>query len=396
MPVTTFISNPKISGQIRDTAFYEPLTMGRTRPLLLIGHSDAPDQETPYRVGSMKEAVNWLQADSTAPLMRGLLEAYNAGCRDIWLYSAAPMSEYRSDIASRNSVEASLGNKTFYEKYHERLQKAYSLLRNYDTFQVIVPLEASYCKTSDIDFTTPLAQLCEDIFTKSSRSAMGVIGTRASQYNQALFTEMVTDSTLSTIGSKGRYIMVVSGEGVIINQQMSSTYNGSLSTQVAALLATVPLDRSIFGINLSGVASISGFDMNEAQIKQMTEARINPVLRTQRGKRGQPFECWLTTDNSLAPFGSDYWSINQVRVVSDIANTLKSYGEAFVGTIATESFKQVVYDYLEGLARTQQITDYNADVQVVPRTGTATITLSIVPVFGIRNIYFTVETGPGS
>jgi hypothetical protein len=279
MPSTVLLSNPSISGEIRETAFYQPLSLGQTRPILLLGHSDAADQQTPFRVTSLKTAVNWLQADSSSPLLRSMLEAYNAGSRDIWLYSVAPMSEYRADLSIRNTVEVVLGNKTFYEKYHERLQAAYAILKDYDIFQIIVPIEASFCDTSDIDFATPLAQLCEDIFTTSSRCVMGVLGTRAIQYNQTLFNNISNDSILSTIGEKGRYIMVVMGEGIILNNQMSVTYSAPIAVQVAALLSVVRLSRSIFGIRFNGVASMAGFDLTDAQIKQLAEAKINPGLK---------------------------------------------------------------------------------------------------------------------
>jgi hypothetical protein len=396
MPNTVLLSNPKITGEIQETAFYNQLTLGETRPILLIGHSDAPDQEAPYRVGSMKEAINWLQADSTCPLLRSLLEAYNAGSRDIWLYSAAPMSEYRADLTARNVVDPALGNKTFYEKYHERLETAYGILRNYDDWQIVVPIEASFADVSDIDFATPLAQLCEDMFTKSSQCVMGVLGTRAAQYNQTLFDDISNDSVLSTIGDKGKYIMVVMGEGIVLNQQMSATYSAPIAVQVASLLSSVSLKRSIFGIRFNGIASMAGFNLTEAQVAQLTEAKVNPGLRTQRGKRGQTFEAWLVTDNSLAPDGSDFWSINQTRVVSDIANTLKFYGDAYVGSLATESFKQTVYDYMNLLIRTEQIKNYSMYITYETRIGRADITLAITPIFGIRNIYFSVKTGPGS
>jgi hypothetical protein len=396
MLTTTLISNPKISGEIRESAFYQPLSLGQTRSILLIGHADSKEFHVPYRVTSLKTAINWMQANPRSPLLRSMLEAYNAGCRDIWLYSIGPMSEYREDIALRNTVEVELGNKTFYENYHEKLQTAYTLLKDYDIFQVIVPVEASFCETSDIDFATPLAQLCEDIFESSSYCTMGVLGSRSSQYNQDLFDEVVNDSMLTTIGDKGKYIILVMGEGIILNQQMSVTYSAPVTVQVASLLATVHLGRSIFGIRFNGVASMSGFNLREEQIKQLTEAKINPGLRTQRGKRGQTFESWLVTDNSLAPTGSDYWSINQTRVICDISNTLKEYGEAYIGSIATESFKQLVYDYLNYLVNLEQIKGFSVDITFEPRKGTAKIILAITPIFGIRNIYFTVESGPGS
>ena len=74
---------------------------GDTARILLIGHADGLGVNDPYQVNDMQEAINLLRADSTSPLLRGLLEVYNAGARDIWLVAAAPMEEYVSNIDER-------------------------------------------------------------------------------------------------------------------------------------------------------------------------------------------------------------------------------------------------------------------------------------------------------
>lgn len=396
MDTQLLLSAPKISGEIRKNSQYNRMTIGETAPILLIGHSDALEQERPYRVSSMRDAINWLQADSSAPLLRGLLEAYNSGCRDIWLYSAAPMSEYYADVSVRNDVQVDLGNKTFYERYHERLATAYDILKEYDIFQVVVPLEASICDTSDIDFATPLAQLCEDIRASSGHSTLGVIGTRSAQYNQALIDNTLDDSVFDTIGGKGKYIMAVWGEGIIANAQMSRTYSGSMSTFAGALLCTVPLSRSIYGLVLSNVISLSGNDLSTAQKDQLTKGKINPVVQTQRGKRGQTFRTMFISDNTMAPDNSDFWSMNQMRTLSVCINTIKSYGEAYIGTNAYQNFKQIVRDFFRGLVVGDYIKDYTLDIRADNSIGRVYVDVGITPIFGIRNIYFTVETGPGS
>ena len=473
------LAPPKLSGSIRETVFYDPMTIGQTRPILLIGHSDTDFQQTPYHVASMQQAVNWLKADSSSPLLRALLEAYNAGCRNIWLFSAAPMSEYVSDISSRNITKAEFGNKTFYEKYYDRLEAAYQLLSEYDTFEIVVPVEASFSQTRLVDFTTQLSNFCANTFEKTSNQPMGVIGTRARAYDSGFVREIfgtpltvtiqseyypllddygdpilddygdpvlaaveqphkellldnygnpiyvgnpefygpLTTSTgdpildsngnpiyvgdtlynkMSDIGQIGRNIMVVIGEGIVISRQMSRTYSASYAVQVGALLSVVPLSRSIFGIRFSNMAGLAGNGFSAEDIDKLTQAKLNPVVRTQTGKRGRSFETMLVTDNSLALDSSDYWSINQTRLVSACANDLKKYGEAYIGTTAKDSFKQVIYDYFRRLQRTNQIKDFSLAVQFVPRSGKATIDVGLMPVFGVRNVYFTVESGPGS
>lgn len=413
------LAQPTLSGIIRETASYNNMSIGQTRSILLIGHSDTNFQNTPYQVGSMNDAINWLKADDSSPLLRGLLEAYNNGCRDIWLFSAAPMSEYVSDISDRNTEKVSLGNKTFYEKYYERLTVAYDLLSQYDLFDIVVPIETTFCQSDGIDFTTPLSQFCNDIFTKTSKFVMSVMGTRAIAYTQGLIDEMsskvsilteldapiqdewdldlyVEDPRIDFFGEKGKNIMVVVGEGIVISRQMSRTYSANYAVQAASLLATTPLDRSIFGITFPNVAGFAGFELNQAQITQLTESKLNPVLKTQRGKRGQSFQTFLVSDNSLAETGSDFWSINQVRLVAFCVNTIKSYGEAYIGTIAKDSFKQVVYDFFNMLRANGQIKDYTLSVKFTNNIGRAEISVGLTPIFGIRNVYFTVETGPGT
>jgi len=390
------LAAPKVTGTIRQTAYYNPLTIGETAPILLIGHSDATQQETPYRVSSMRDAVNWLNADSTSPLLRALLEVYNIGCRDIWLYSAAPMSEYEGDISARNTPDPELGNLTFYELWHIRLNNAYNLLKNYDAFDVVVPLEASLTETSDIDFATPLAEFCENVLSISGKITMGVIGTRATSYNQTLFDDISNDSVFDTIGEKGKMVMAVMGEGVMVNTQMSVTYTSPYAASVAGLLATTPLSRSIYGIPITTASSLVGFDLKDSQKEQLAQAKINPVIRTQRGKRGINFQTMLVTDNTMAPDGSDFWSMNQTRTTAEIINTIRAYGEAYIGTTASLSFKQVVRDYFRSLVAGGFIKDFALDISFDNRTGKAQVQVGIMPNFGIRNIYFTVETGPGS
>lgn len=396
MATNILLSQPKITGTINQTAFYQPMTIGLTSPVMLLGHSNAPEHMSPYKVGSMKDAINWLNAESTSPLLRSLLEAYNIGCRDIWLCSVGPMTEYIADIADRNTIKVELGNKTFYEKYYERLDEAFAILREYDYFTYITAAETSYCQTGDVDFATQLATFCEDIFANTSRCVVGVLGTRADGYGQTVYDEMANNITSITIGDKGKYIIVVSGEGVVISPQMSSTYASSYATQVLALLATVPLTRSIFGVKFANISSLVGADLNDTQKEALMQAKVNPVLRSQRGKRGQTFETLLLTDNSMAPDNSDFWSINQVRLMAETVNQIKEYAEAFIGTNASEDFKTLINNMFDQMVNNEIIKSYTLSFETIPTTGTIKIYVGLAPIFGIRNIYFTVMTGPGS
>lgn len=417
MATNILLSKPSLTGTIRETAFYNPMTIGQTSPILLIGHSDALEQQTPYRVNSMREAINWLGANQSSPLLRALLEAYNSGCRDIYLFSIAEMSEYISDLELRSTPFEEMfeeeyedylygygggyafgfdSTKNFYELYASRLEEAYNILKYYDSFEVVVPVEVSLVQNSGVDFATPLAQFCQDVFDLSGNVMLGVIGTRATAYNQDLIDTIVADSNLQSIGEKGRHILPVWGEGVMVHNQMSATYTSSYSVLAASLLCTTPLTRSIFGLTFPIAASIKGLDLKDSQIEQLAQAKINPVIRTQRGKRGMTFQTTMRTDNSLALNGSDFWSMNQMRTLAECINSIRRIGNAYIGTTASANFKQVVRDYFKALVNNGFIKDYSLDISLSPANGRATVTAGIMPNFGIRQIYFTVETGPGS
>lgn len=396
MDTQLLISSPKLSGTIRYSSQYQPMTIGQSAPILLIGHSDADRQQDTYRVSSMTDAINLLKADSRSPLLRALLEAYNGGCRDIWLYSIGPMSEYEPDVSKRNDVRVEWDNKTFYEIYHEKLELAYNVLQEYDIFQVVVPVEASFVETSDIDFITPLATLCENIRANTGQSTLGVIGTRAQAYNQDLIDLAVADTVFDTIGDKGKYVMTVWGEGLVAHSQMSNTYSGSIATMVGALICNTPISRSIFGINFRNVINIVGTDLSTAQKDQLTQSKINPVIRTQRSKRGQSYQTRLISDNTIAPDGSTFWSMNQMRTLSICVNTIKSYSQSYIGTTALESLKLIIRDFLTSLVVNNYIKDYSLLIRTNPREGMFYIDIGLIPIFGIRNIYFTVESGAGS
>jgi hypothetical protein len=389
------LSPPKIEGTIKYRPFYQSMELGSTAPILLIGHADALEMETPYRVYDMQAAINWLSAGQAQPLLRALMEAYNTGARDIFLYAAAPMSEYVSDLSDRNTVKVEFGNKTFYELYYERLAAAYEILSNYEDFEVVVPVEASFCDNADIDFVKPLADFCNSVFTRTSTSTVGILGSRSVAYNQDLYDNVVVDSNLQSVGDNGKLVMMVMGEGILVQPQFSQSYAASYATQVAAMYASKSLQRSIFGLRFRIVSGMAGFNLSEAQIKQLVTAKVNPVVRSQKGKRGQSFQTKLISDNTLAADGSDYWSINQMRLVNYCVNEIKSISKGFIGTNASESFKQTIYDFMRLLLSNEIINDYGLAIETNPREGKATVVVSIQPVFSIRSIYFTVETGPG-
>lgn len=390
------LSSPSLAGTMTESSLYQVMATGLTDAVLLLGHADAKVMYEPYQVYDPKKAVEFLNSDSNSPLLRAFLELYNAGVKDIWLMAVAPMSEYEDVIADRLTVQAAFGGKTFYQKYYDRLATAYSVLTSYELAEIVVPVEAVYYDAGGVDFLTQLISFCSSYFSTTGSVCLGVLGTRISAFSDASVTAMANDSRLASLGSDGKFVMVVVGEGVISNPQMSTTYIASLATKIAALMSITSLDRSVAGIPLQGVSTIVGNDLNQTQLEKLSQAKLNVVGRTTRGRRGYAFQVRLLTDNTLGQDGSDYWSMTQMHLVANVLNQIRDYGYAYIGTTYFEKFKDTVYHYLNGLVSEDIIKDFSLNITSTENNQSASVMVSLLPIFGLRQITFSIEVGPGA
>lgn len=421
----SLLSRPTLVGIMQEAPQYQALSLGSTDTVLLVGHADAEVMHEPYRVVNIKKAVTFLGTDSTSPLLRGLLEAYNSGCKDIWLYAAAPMSEYVApnqdrftatftsgvitglspDVPQNTAAYVNIstgfysasdqGMYNYYQKWYERLFHAYARLLTWDFPDYIVPIEAAFYNTGTVDFAKQLINYCVDAFTQTGSIILGVLGTRIANPTTADVTALATDSRMASYGENGKFVMVVVGEGLIAHPQISTTYSSSFAVQTACLLAVASLNRSISGLKLPGVSTIIGNNLSDDQIQSLCLAKLNPVVRTQKGKRGLAYEARLLTDNTLGATGSDYWSMTQMRIVAQVVNKIRQIGYNYIGELTFDLFREAVNSYLKSLKNNNFVVDYTLKIEASPVTGTATVTVGLTPISGIRNIYFTTTVGPG-
>jgi hypothetical protein len=393
------LTQPTLVGMMRETPNYKLFNNGLTDSIMLMGHADAQKMYEPYQVVNMREAINFLNADSLSPLVRSLLECYNMGCKDIWLYPVAPMDEYVDLVSDRFTAgfKPALGGQTFYQKYYDRLTSAYATILDWDTFEIVVPVEAVYYDAGGVDFATQLIDFCSNNWATTGAVSLGVLGTRVNgtPMQEAIDT-MANDSRLASFGEAGKCVMVVVGEAILNHPQLTITYNASLAVQVAANLATIDLTRSISGLKLYGAMALVGADYTSAQLETLTQAKLNPAVRTKRGKRGTSFEIMLLTDNTLGIDGTDYWAMSQMHVIANTINKVRSIGYAYIGETDPEQFKEAIWDHLNKLRQNSYIRDFSLNIQFTDRNSKAEVSIAIVPIFGIRTIYFTCEVGPGA
>jgi hypothetical protein len=394
---------PQLYGIMRESILYQTMGMGATDQVLLLGHAQGLPINDPFQVRNMKEAINLMGADSNSPLLRGLLEAYNGGSRDIWLMCVAPITEYVDyvpDSGSRFEARDEWGGLNFYQRYHQRLDTAYTLLREYDYPNIIVPIEAPFYDAGDVDFAEQLLDHCYDSYVLTGKPRLGIIGTRFGGFSAEVVDTLLADERLEQYANatdgRGKFIMVAVGEASFMLPQMPLVYNGSVGAHLAGILSASPLNRGLTYRTLPNAVNPVGRDLKEAEIRALSRVRLNPLIRRARGKRGTPYQCCLATDNTLAPDGSDYWALGQIRLVSQCIARIRAFGNKRIGTIGFAQFDQEVRQYLESLTRTRLVNGYQAAIYRDSEDKTkAHVEVVLKPYIGLREIFFQIEVGPG-
>jgi hypothetical protein len=87
-------------------------------------------------------------------------------------------------------------------------------------------------------------------------------------------------------------------------------------------------------------------------------------------------------------------------MVGRVIHEIKLLGNSVIGTIQYGTFKRQVEEMLQLLVTGGQIRGYQLDIsrrppQIDPEQ-TVIVTLSLTPYFGVRELFFTVEVGPGA
>lgn len=396
------LTRPTVSGVMIESPDYTNMGVGFTDRVFIIGHADGLPIGEHYQVGSMKEAVKALGQDPDVPLLRGLLEAYYAGARDLWIIPAAPLSEYVEDLEARLEPNAEWGGQNYYERYYDRLQVTYDLLASFEAPQWVAPMHAPLYGSGDVDFVTQLADHCALAFENTGSIRIGVIGTNVEEWTDAKVDDLVADPRWEFESGNGKMVLPVVGTGLYNIQEMITTHQGPLNTVVAAMAAQQPLNVGMTNQPLSQVITTNFADFSHSQLEKICNAKLNPVVRSIKGKRGQAFQVRMLTDNMLAANGSDYWSLAQVKLVMHVVEEIRRLGKRHLGTVGYPQFKEDVNQYMLDLAIQNAIRNYTLNfVRQQPEENmrfseTVVVEVSLQPYFGVRTITFQAEVGPGA
>jgi hypothetical protein len=398
---------------VNTSAQYENTAQTDTNAVMLIGHTDAFEPFAIKKVLSVQDAINILRADFQSPLLKGFFDAYTSGARNIYLMSAGTMSEYVEDVNLRNqkifsdnsATPNEFGNQySFYELYYMKLEICYSILRDYEFIDMIVPLEASMVDTGDVNFVSQLSDYCDTVQKETGEVQIGIIGSRSingtlanieelSSKDFEIFSDITPEGLINT--DSGKYIILIYGEAVFDHEKLQRTYAGSVAAAFAGTLASTRVDYGLAKKRIPAVISISGNGLTTSQMKALESNKINYIYDGKRSRRGTPFDVCISGDITQS-ISENYSDASNVRLVAMIIAEVQSLGRNALGKFSHDRLIRNVDALLSSLKLTDIVRDYSFDAYADRLIrGKMYFNISIVSVRTLRSISFNVATGKG-
>ena len=409
------IVSPK-SSVINYRPTYQQLDKSNTSTILLIGHADGVQLNYPVKINSIQQAVDLLQADISSPLLRGVLDAYSCGARDIMICASAPMTEYVDSYGGRlisttvfNRDQSTPSSQTFYEKYYERLEQTYQDIMDLDFVDIIVPLETSIMSTGEVDFVTQLATYCSDFHNNTGNVQIGIIGSKtnglkASDINileqNPIFTEKFTvynSSTGQITSDKGRYIVPIYGEMVFQHPQIKLSYTSSAAAAVAGMISSMPINRALIRNRIPGAMSLFGNDLTQAEYQRLESIGVNTLYRGSKTRRAVPFEVYITNEYTMANATSTFTKLSQMRLVSLVVSEIKGIALSHFDIMSFDQIVSETKEFLELLKKNSVINDYSFNVKISEtERGVFIFEVELLSALGLKRVDFSLAAGPGA
>ena len=421
-------SNPSLSTSSQVNAIYKPLQPFNTNSVLLIGHGDSQSLQINEirRIASIQEAIDLLGGNRNSPLLRAVLSCHGAGCTDIYIMIAAPMSEYVDDYQRVNTPIAGFVSEnsstpstlTFYEKYHERLQETYAIARDYDFIDIIVPVSVSFINSGNVNFVRQLADHCEYVYKNSSTISIGIIGSRTGGMNLADIEAMSAidfttnllkdengnspdylDSNDGNILDSGRHIMLYYGEAVFNYPALAYSYTSSIAAAVAGQLSNWPVYRGLNRQKLRGAYSQYGLELTAFQVAKLHNNNINTIIKNNRSRRNVPYQVILSEDKTLAKKGSSMANIPQVRLTAMVINEILGISNSAIGKFSYDIIKEKLQSMFNSLKKTTPsiIQDYRFEMYADKKQkGKIYLEIDLISSNSLKKINFNILAGPGA
>lgn len=402
---STFISNFKST--------YEDLNNEQTSTVLLIGHANGLGINNPIKIRSIQSAIDLLGADINNPLLRGVLNAYAAGARDIIICAAAPASEYVESYLNRNTQtdvfsllnDSVNENVSFYERYYDRLEETYSLIQDLDFIDIIVPLETSIIKTGGVDFVTQLANYCADFHNTTGYVQMGVIGSHSGglshddvsliEESNILTNKLTQYSSGSIATDYGRFVVPIYGEAVYQHQQIKTSYVSSIAASFAGMMSSYPLNMGIIRSRIPGAMSVYGANLTNSDHQSLENIGINTIYRGKKTRSTTPYEVYISNEYTLSDENSTLHKVNQMRLISLVLGQVKNYSYSAIGKFSYDDVIFKTKNLLSNLKNSKTIVDFALNAEADPNNrGKIILYISLLSAFGLKKIDFSLSAGP--
>lgn len=329
--------------------------------------------------------------------------------------AAAPMSEYIPPTDNRNqqlahlvSQSATPSKRTFYQKYYERLEQTYSVIKYYEFIDIVVPLETSIINTGSVDFCAQLAAYLADFHNTSGFVQIGIIGSRSDGMKDSDITTLESNPIFrrkfTTIGTDGqissdigRFVVPIYGEINFNHIGFPTSYTGTAAASFAGTLSTTPVYNAMIRKRLPAGYSVYGSDLSRESLLRLDNLGINTIYRSRRSTRGYPYEIYISNDYTMASRDSIFSKVPQVRLAAMVINEIKSIGYDSIGKFAYETVLAKVRKMLDILVASKAIREYSLDAYVDRYVkGSMIFQLSLVSSLNLKNIQFSVSAGPGA
>ena len=385
-----------------------------TNSILLVGHGDGLELNQIVKITSVQEATNLLGANTSSPLLMGIHDAISCGAKSIYIMAAAPMSEYIDGIPQRLIAMPTLfsqitnSNLNFYQKYYERLEVTYEIAKDISFVDIIVPLETSMINTGSVDFIAQLALHCYQFNQITGYVQMGVIGSKNNgskdsdiellEANTRLknkFTTFFADGQMES--DIGRYVIPVYGEVTFNHMGFGKAYTSSAAAAFAGLMSSNPVYNGIIRKRMPGAYSVYGSNLSVDSLSRLDNLGVNTVYRTRKALRGNPYEVNVSNDYTLASKKSSFTKSPQMRLVAMIVTEIKALANDGIGKNGEDKIISQVKSMLDMLVSSRVIKNY--DLQSYgskTEKGTLIFEINLVSCLSLKNINFSIITGPGA
>ena len=337
-------------------------TINFARNLLIVGTSNTGNYMEPTYVSSLGEV---LYHYTSGTLVQSAREAYNAGCRNLYLMRINNDGE---DLSK--------------EQIYERLTEAYKLLNGF--YSDIVMLSDVYYD-DEIDFAS---QLVEFLYT-NQRPTIGVMAVKPiGDEEENVYVENLISGkrTFDIPGSNGiidggAYLSVVAAEP-IFNYGNYNEYSSNGAAVYAGLISSLEANYSTTNKTLYGVGNLN-ISFSDANI---SELRNNGFITFSYNKRKGYVPLAGITHSNI----STWTNLTRIRICNEALCRIYHVCEDFIGEPAYQYLSDIeasIRDQLDNMLSQGKMSYYNIEVRnESPTSDEVEFLLEILPVGEISSI----------